>query len=63
MNSASCLIAGSAPRQARASAQARLEAIKKVALELKAKAEADAAAAKWIKDDLMRRFKPVTGAA
>jgi hypothetical protein len=40
-----------------------VEAIKKAALELKAKAGADAAAAKWIKDDLMRRFKPVTGAA
>ena len=43
--------------------RAEVEAIKKAALELKAKAEADAAAAKWIKDDLMRRFKPVTGAA
>lgn len=43
--------------------RAEVEAIKKAALELKAKAEADAAAAKWIKEDLMRRFKPVTGAA
>jgi hypothetical protein len=43
--------------------RAEVEAIKKAALELKAKAEADGAAAKWIKDDLMRRFKPVTGAA
>ena len=30
------------------------------ALELKAKAEADAAAAKWIKDDLMRRVNPLS---
>jgi hypothetical protein len=43
--------------------RAEVEAIKKAALELKAKAEADAAAARWIKDDLMRRFKPVTGVA
>jgi hypothetical protein len=41
--------------------RAEAEAIKKAALELKAKAEADAAAAKWIKEDLMRRFKPVNG--
>ena len=40
--------------------RAEVEAIKQAALELKAKAEADAAAAKWIKDDLMRRFKLVT---
>jgi biopolymer transport protein ExbB/TolQ len=41
-----------------------VEAIKNAALELKAKAEADAAAAKWIKDELMRRvspFSPVEG--
>jgi hypothetical protein len=43
--------------------RAEVEAIKEAALELKAKATADAAAARWIKDDLMRRFKPVTGAA
>ena len=44
--------------------RAEVEAIKNAALELKAKAEADAAAAKWIKDDLMRRVKllsPVEG--
>ena len=40
--------------------RAEVEAIKKAALELKAKAEADAAAAKWIKDDLMRRVKSVS---
>jgi DNA-binding winged helix-turn-helix (wHTH) protein len=40
--------------------RAEVVAIKQAALELKAKAEADAAAAKWIKDDLMRRFKLVT---
>ena len=39
---------------------AEVEAIKNAALELKAKAEADAAAAKWIKDDLMRRVKPLS---
>jgi len=50
-------------KSAMARERAEVEAIKKAALELKAKAEADAAAAKWIKDDLMRRFKPVTGAA
>lgn len=37
--------------------RAEFEAIKNAALELKARAEADAAAAKWIKDDLMRRVK------
>jgi hypothetical protein len=42
--------------------RAEVDAIKEAALELKAKAEADAAAAKWIKDDLLRRFKPVAGA-
>jgi CRISPR/Cas system-associated exonuclease Cas4 (RecB family) len=44
--------------------RAEVEAIKNAALELKAKAEADAAAAKWIKDDLMRRvnsFSSVEG--
>jgi uncharacterized protein (DUF3084 family) len=44
--------------------RAEVEVIKNAALELKAKAEADAAAAKWIKDDLMRRVKslsPVEG--
>lgn len=40
--------------------RAEVEAIKNAALELKAKAEADAAAAKWIKDDLMRRIKPLS---
>ena len=43
-----------------ASERAEVEVIKQAALELKAKAEADAAAARWIKDDLMRRFKLVT---
>jgi hypothetical protein len=42
--------------------RAEVDAIKEAALELKAKAEADAAAAKWIKEDLLRRFKPVAGA-
>lgn len=41
---------------------AEVEAIKNAALELKAKAEADAAAAKWIKDDLMRRVKSLSPA-
>ena len=40
--------------------RAEVETIKNAALELKAKAEADAAAAKWIKDDLMRRVKPLS---
>jgi hypothetical protein len=40
--------------------RAEVEAIKNAALELKVKAEADAAAAKWIKDDLMRRVKPLS---
>jgi hypothetical protein len=40
--------------------RAEIDAIKTAALELKAKAEADAAAAKWIKDDLMRRVKPLS---
>jgi hypothetical protein len=40
-----------------ASERAETEAIKQAALELKAKAEADAAAAKWIRDDLIRRFE------
>jgi len=40
--------------------RAEVEVIKNAALELKAKAEADAAAAKWIKDDLMRRAKSLS---
>jgi hypothetical protein len=40
--------------------RAEVETVKNAALELKAKAEADAAAAKWIKDDLMRRVNPLS---
>jgi septal ring factor EnvC (AmiA/AmiB activator) len=46
-------------QSAMARERAEVDAIKNTALELKAKAEADAAAAKWIKDDLMRRVKPL----
>jgi hypothetical protein len=40
--------------------RAEVETIKNAALELKAKAEADAAAAKWIKDELMRWLNPLS---